>query len=99
MASASVAIGKGGISDCLDGKLALFLQEVERYNKEKLGDSDIDAGYDSGDEEEGQSDPEDDALFAMTQQMWRPAIQLAVRDFVYPAEPSYDLPGDGKPLD
>ena len=99
MASASVAFDTDQIEDYEDEELALILQEVERFEREELAESDFAFGQDSGEEEGGQSDPEDDIPLAMLQQTWRPATQPTVRAFVQPTGPSHALPANAKPLD
>ena len=64
MASASTVNEWRGMDDYTEDELAEIVHEIEKYEKEQLEESDIEAGEGLDGEEEEQSDPEDDVLLA-----------------------------------
>ena len=99
MASASTVNEWGEMDDYTEDELAEIVQEIEKYEKEQLEESDIEVGEGLDGEEEEQSDPEDDVPLATLQTTWRPAAPPTVRAFTEATGPSHTLPENAKPLD
>ena len=99
MASASTVNEWGEMDDYTEDELAEIVQEIEKYEKEQLEESDIEVGEGLDGEEEEQSDPEDDVPLATLQTTWRPAAPPTVRAFTEATGSSHTLPENAKPLD
>ena len=67
MASASTVNEWGEMDDYTEDELAEIVQEIEKYEKEQLEESDIEVGEGLDGEEEEQSDPEEDVPLATLQ--------------------------------
>ena len=88
------------IVDYTQEELDEILQEVDKFEREELAESDVELGGESDSEIGDNSDPEDDVPLATLQTTWRPPTQpTKVRDFVLPTGPNHALPDTAKPLD
>ena len=97
MASASV---EDEMLDYTEEELEEILKDVEKFEREDLGESDIEVGNRCDEEMEVDSDPEDDVPLASLQTTWRPATHATqLREFEQPTGLNHNLPGTAKPLD
>lgn len=90
MATASSA---DEILDYTQGELNVILRKVDKYEREELGEFDIDVGGDSDEEFDAESEPDDNLSLACLQTNRRPATTATpIRDFVEPTGPGHNLP-------
>ncbi|KAL8576606.1 hypothetical protein ACOMHN_025081 [Nucella lapillus] len=86
-------------------ELEAILHQVEEFEREENGESDVDIDVDEEENEiaedsEEESDADDNILLASLQTTWRSAqAPVAVTEFALPTGAVHTLPPDAKPLD
>ena len=99
MASASV-LTDGEFLDYTKEEMDEILQEVERFEREEMNESDVDMGEGGEGEEEEESDADDDIPLSAFVTTWRPATCApVVQPFEEETGPNHDLPLTATPLD